>query len=167
MLKIIGVLGFIVCLLIMYLTDYGIPGIRKYDAEFETLDMQFHYNIQTVQNTFEKIGFDGRLAYNHFLILDYFFIICFLVVMIVLSKSVSNFNIVLNTLYILCILRAVFDCLENTMIIFMMNKYPLFSENIANICSYMTTLKFIMLYSWITIFIIQLILNIINRFSKG
>lgn len=39
--KTIGVIGFFICLIIMYITDCGIPGIRKHDPDFKTLDMQF------------------------------------------------------------------------------------------------------------------------------
>lgn len=119
-----------------------------------------------VQDTFEKIGVEGRVAYCNFLILDYVFIVCFLIVMLMISKMISNSLVVQNTLYILCILRAMFDCIENAMLIFMLNNYPVFNSTIAKVCSHMTTLKFIMLYSWLLIILVHIFFKIINKLSK-
>lgn len=45
---IISIIGFIVCLYIMYKTEHGIPGIKKFDANFRLLDMRFKYDVKTV-----------------------------------------------------------------------------------------------------------------------
>ncbi|MGM0421353.1 MAG: hypothetical protein ACQEQG_10195, partial [Bacillota bacterium] len=64
---IFGIIGFLVSLFIMYRTDHGIPGIRKYDPEFRLLDMRFRYDGEIVYDTFERIGEKGRELYRNFL----------------------------------------------------------------------------------------------------
>lgn len=61
-----GTIGFFVCLFLMYGTNHGIPGIRKYDERFRLLDMRFRYNSETLYNTFEQIGVDGMKAYKNY-----------------------------------------------------------------------------------------------------
>lgn len=63
--KTISVSGFVICLLIMYMTRHGISGIREFDPSFRLLDMRFQYSSETIQQTFEKIHDGGRLAYKN------------------------------------------------------------------------------------------------------
>lgn len=71
--KYIGIVGFIICLMIMYTTNHGIRGMRKYDADFRLLDMRFHYTAADVNETFTKLNDGGRVAYRDYWILDFFF----------------------------------------------------------------------------------------------
>ena len=48
----------------------------KHDADFRLLDMRFHYTAADVNETFSKLGEDGRTAYRNYWILDFFFIAC-------------------------------------------------------------------------------------------
>ena len=156
--KIIGIVGFVICLIIMYATDSGIPGIQKYDPNFRLLDMQFHYDAETVHNTFEKIGHSGREAYQNFLLLDFVFIFCFLITMLVITVKVFSYPRARTFFVWICVLRALFDILENILLLVMLNSYPLFNNHLATMCSCITTLKFVVLYAWI--------LGIIIRFIK-
>lgn len=150
--KLAGFFGVFICLMIMYTTRHGIPGIRKYDKNFRLLDMQFHYTGDTVYRTFEKIGPEGRKAYRNFWILDFIFITCLLIVMLTISVSVnmdvpSKYVVVLIWL---CLLRAIFDILENCILLHLAHRFPVKKNLLATICSYITTCKFIALYVWLT-----------------
>jgi len=59
----------------------------------------------------------------------------------------------------ICVLRALFDILENILLLVMLNSYPLFNYLLATICCWVTALKFVVLYAWI--------LGIIVRFIKA
>jgi hypothetical protein len=155
--KIMGICGFITCLFIMYGTNHGIRGIQLYNRSFRLLDMQFHYNIETVRQTFEQISKGGRSAYQKFLMLDFIFIICFLITMFTITDTVfasSNIKIIL---FIVCGLRAIFDITENILLLTMLGRYPVFSKFIATLCSWFTTFKFIMLYIWLLFIAMQTI----------
>lgn len=148
-LKYIGIGGFFICLIIMYTTNHGIPGLRKYDNNFKFLDMQFRYNAAIVYDAFEKIGKDGRKVYRGYWILDFVFIACFLIVQITLLNGLSFNGLVRNILIVLSISRAVFDILENCMLIYLIDKFPSVNNLLANICSCVTTMKFTVLYLWL------------------
>ncbi|NTV78102.1 MAG: hypothetical protein HGA25_02895 [Clostridiales bacterium] len=156
--KIIGIMGFIICLMVMYLTDHGISGIQTYDCSFRLLDMRFHYTSKIVNQTFEQISAGGRIAYQKYLVLDFIFIICFLVVMISISSTVFTSPHVKLFLYTLCGLRALLDVLENILLLRMLRQYPDFDKTLASICSWSTTFKFIMLYIWLLLMILSIIL---------
>ena len=147
--KIISFLGFLACLMVMYTTDHGVPGIKKFDPSFRLLDMRFHYSSEIVKQTFERIGEAGRRAYQKYLVLDFVFIAFFLITMITITNAVPAPSYIRTVLYILCGLRAFFDVFENILLLHMLGQYPVFNDTLATICSWITTLKFIMLYIWL------------------
>lgn len=141
----------------MYRTNHGIPGIQKYDPKFRLLDMRFRYNSEILYNTFEKIGIEGMKAYRNYLLLDFCFIVCFLIVMIAITLKVTPNNVFRHMILGFAISRAIFDIIENTLLIILLNMYPSQSTILADFCSWVTTLKFIVLYLWIVgIIIVQL-----------
>jgi hypothetical protein len=133
----------------MYRTDHGIPGIQKYDEDFRLLDMRFRYNSKVVYNTFNSIGIKGMKLYKKYLAVDYFFILCFLIIMVAISNLILPNTVYNNLLIILAFSRALFDVIENTIIIILINQYPDKNIKLATICSWSTTFKFISLYLWI------------------
>ncbi len=149
LIRIIGIFGFFICLLVMYLTDHGIRSIQTFNSSFRLLDMRFHYISETVKQTFEQISKGGRIAYQKYLVLDFIFILCFLITMITISDAVPTSPKVKTFVYILCGLRALFDVFENILLLHMLNQYPVFNKTTATICSWFTTFKFIMLYIWL------------------
>lgn len=159
--NILGIGGFFICIFIMYVSPYGIKAIRQYDEGFKLLDMRLRYNATALYDTFEKIGKMGREAYNKFLILDYIFITCFLIVMIIIAIKFANNTGVQYILVILASLRALFDILENSLLIYLMKIYPEKNNLLASICSWITTLKFISLYGFVLILILSLLFNFI------
>lgn len=146
---IIGIIGFIGCLIIMYTTNHGIPGIQKYYSDFRLLDMRFRYNNNILYDTFERLGKSGIDAYNRYLYLDFCFIASFLIVIIAISLKVATNTMFRNILIFFAVTRAVLDILENSLLIFLLNKFPNYHIQLADICSWVTTSKFIALYLWI------------------
>lgn len=160
---VLGAIGLFFCLFIMYATSYGIPGITKYDKDFKLLDMQLHYNSKKVYSTFEKIGVEGRNAYLNYLILDYFFIICLFIVMFSITQQFVKNKILHDILIILSLSRGVLDVFENTLLIILINHYPIQNALMANVCSWITTIKFIAMFLWIIGLIISVLFFKQNR----
>ena len=151
----IGIVGFLICLALMYLTDLGVRGIRRYDSSFHSPDMKFHYSVKQVMETFERIGETGRLIYQKYLILDCLFTLFFLIVMLAITNKLITNPSVGNILFVVCVLRAIFDLLENGFLIKVLKKYPEINKSILKWCSYFTTTKFLCLYLWIAVLIIN------------
>ena len=163
---IIGIIGFFISLYVMYRTKHGIPGIQKYDSSFKLLDMQFRYNASTVYTTFENIGEYGRKAYSNYLLLDFCFITCFLIVQLAITKAVVSKPSFQSLLLLLVALRAAFDVAENSILLYIINRYPTKYVALAEFCSWVTTAKFVMLYLWISGIIIILFTILVRNVVK-
>lgn len=155
-LKVIGIIGFFIFLMIIYRSKHGIPGMVKYDADFKLLDMRFHYNNHTIYTTFESLGKAGIVAYQHYLIIDFLFICCFLITMLTINESFIN-NSIQKYGTTFCVLRALFDSIENSLLLVLIHQFPYQSNLLGNICSWMTTCKFLALYSWILLIVFSVI----------
>ncbi len=160
--NVIGITGFLLCLLLMQTTNHGLRGIQKFDPSFRLPDMRFHYSGKSLKSVLERIGEEGRMAYKRFLLLDFIFITCFLITMFAITNAGFVSNPVRILLTITAVMRAVLDVTENTLLLFMLNKYPEFNEKAAVICSWSTTVKFIMLYTWLLLLAIQFVIHRIN-----
>lgn len=148
-LVIVGTAGFFIILFLMHFTNLGIRGIRSFDEEFQLFDMQLRYEPSRIFTSLEKLGIEGRNAYQSYLIMDYLFILCFLVVMAAITSRLFEKNSFRIVALALAFLRALFDVIENTSLIYLINNYPRESKVIATVCSYATTLKFISLFAWL------------------
>jgi len=147
----------------MYATNHGIRGMRKYDAGFRLLDMRFHYTATNVNETFTKLNVGGRVAYRNYWILDFFFIACFLVVQLTIINSIAMSDTAINVLIVLSFLRAIFDIVENSILLYLIDKYPIQNNQLATICSWVTTSKFIALYLWIVGIAVMLLYPVVHR----
>ena len=144
----LGIAGFVLCLGIMYATDHGIRGLRKHDADFRLLDMRFRYTAADVSDTFSKLGEAGRIAYRNFWILDFFFIPCLLIVQIAVVHRIDMNATARNGLVVLSAIRAALDIAENSILLHLIGKYPAEDRRTATTCAWITTSKFVVLYTW-------------------
>lgn len=152
----LGIIGFFACLAIMYLTPFGVHGIRKFDPSFKMPDMQFHPSAQQMILEFEKIGKNGRNIYQKYLILDCIFLFCFGILMLTVTSHLFT-GLQYQIFVIVCILRGGFDLLENCILIAVLKIPSLPSIPLLQLCSYFTTFKFIMLYIWLVGVVFQLL----------
>jgi hypothetical protein len=71
--------------------------------------------------------------------------------MIAISQKVvtDRYSGLIYILIGLAITRALFDVIENTILIILLNMYSKQNIVVANICSWATTFKFLALYLWL------------------
>jgi hypothetical protein len=156
---VLGTIGFCVSLILMEFTYLGVRGIQQYDPGFGLLDMRFRYDANTVYQVFDRIGGEGQKAYQHYLLLDYCFITCFLIVMLALSLRITADPVQRNILIVLASARALCDILENTLLIVLINNYPQQNMLLATVCSWATTIKFVFMFLWMGMLILAGIIN--------
>lgn len=161
----VGIIGFFVCLTIMYLTPYGVRGIRSFDPTFQMPDMKFHYSVEQLTLAFEKIGSNGRDIYQKYLVLDCAFVFCFGIIMLTITNYLFT-GLPRNILIVVCVLRGVFDLLENCFLILVLKNYPDTNKQFLTLCSFFTTIKFIMLYIWIASIILQIMLLVFLKMQS-
>ena len=146
---------------------HGIQRIREYDSEFRLLDMQVRYDSSTVYETMERLGPAGRRAYRDYLVLDFVFIACLLVVMLTITNVLYPPSIMRTIGLAASIMRAVFDISENIMLLFMIRNWPVSDRFLPAVCSWSTTLKFLMLYAWCLIVLYRLLSAAVRNFGSG
>ena len=155
--KIIGIAGFFLCLLTMYLPGHGIQKIGDHDPGFRLLDMQLRYDSIRVHETMKGLGEEGRKAYRDYLMLDFLFIGCFLVVMLTITNSLFATSALIKIVSCAGILRALFDIVENIMLLLLISNFPIYKHALSIAASRATTLKFLMLYLWLAVVLCRLI----------
>lgn len=124
--------------------------------------MRLRYDEKTVYQVFDQIGGEGQKAYQHYLLLDYCFITCFLIVMLALSFRIAADPVQRNILILLASARALCDILENTLLMVLINNYPQQNMLLATVCSWSTTIKFIFMFLWLGMLILVWILNFVR-----
>ena len=87
---IVRVAGLLVVLVIMYGSEFGIPGIERYWDGFKLLDMQFTYSKATVEHMMAMLGEEGIQHYLYYFIVDFFFIGALGCVQLQISKNIAN-----------------------------------------------------------------------------
>lgn len=159
---VLGTIGFFVSLILMEFTNLGARGIQQYDPGFSLLDMRFKYDANIVYQVFDQIGEQGQQSYKNYLLLDYFFITCFLIVMLALSFRVTADPLQRNILIVLASARALCDIVENTLLIILINNYPQQNLLLATVCSWSTTIKFVFMFLWVGMLIFALFSNFVK-----
>lgn len=91
------------------MTNLGVHGVQKCNPSFQSLDMKFHYSSELLLQTFDQIGETGRTIYQNYLFLDSIFTICFLIVMLTITNSLFTKGVLQNIVFIICILKALFE----------------------------------------------------------
>lgn len=124
--------------------------------------MRLRYDEKTVYQVFDQIGGEGQKAYQHYLLLDYCFITCFLIVMLALSFRIAADPVQRNILIFLASARALCDILKNTLLMVLINNYPQQNMLLATVCSWSTTIKFIFMFLWLGMLIFVWILNFVR-----
>jgi hypothetical protein len=124
--------------------------------------MRLRYDEKTVYQVFDQIGGEGQKAYQHYLLLDYCFIACFLIVMLALSFRITEDPMQRNILICLASARALCDILENTLLMVLINSYPQQNMLLATVCSWSTTIKFIFMFLWLGMLIFIWIFNFVR-----
>jgi hypothetical protein len=76
--------------------------------------------------------------------------------MISISLKVTDNNFIRNVLIFSASVRALFDIIENSILLKLIKICPEKNIALANICSWSTTLKFISLYVWIIFIFISI-----------
>lgn len=155
-------------LLILFFNLVLLPEFPKLFLENNTeinsiLDLKFSYAVNQAYHILETLGENGRNAYKlNILFIDmpyaltYGFVYAFIILMLLKTTTLKK----LNYLYLIPFFISWFDILENSGIVLMLQKYPIKLDNICNVTSIFTSLKWI--FATITfLIIVTLLINLI------
>ena len=124
--------------------------IRVQDREFRMPDMRFHYTADELNQAFEEVGTENLPRLRRYWLLDFGFIVCFWGVMLSIDLNIDG---PATTLYVLmgiaATLRALFDVLENILLLRLYRAYPDRRNRTARFAGFVTSVKFLCLYAWV------------------
>lgn len=159
---ILGLLGGagMACLLyLMWYSPKGVPALKKCDPHFSLLDMRFHYSSPELYRQLEALGSDGIVLQRRFWKMDFFFIACFWLVMISISRGQALGTIFYIPLIALASVRAALDALENLLLLSLCAAYPRQRRRRAAFSGFVTSCKFLALYAWVALLFIRLFIR--------
>jgi len=152
----------VICLFIMHHYEVALHAIGVNDK----LDMNFGYTFSQMSDVFQILHRNDSRIYFAYITVDFIFIISYLFVqkyflMYAIGENAINtkWKYLLYTVYF----RAAFDVMEDLMFLYL---FFYISKNMAWIvivASFITKLKFIMLWTWMASLLLSIVLHIKYR----
>jgi hypothetical protein len=153
---------FIVSVVLMNFSPYGVAGIKEYGSNAEFLDTNLCYTPTFVYSMLDSIGLMGILAHIRVNFIDFLFIFTFLFIQNAVAKQILsriNSEKKYKRISVFAYLRAAFDITENILLITALLNYPHQMNIVLIIAAAMTVLKWDSLVIWIILLIIEIILS--------
>lgn len=142
---------FILALTILEISPVGAMRLASLSSGQGMLDMRFGYTAESAYSMFGFIGEEGRLLYTQLLGLDYLFTVVYMLLQTLLITAlmhkarISERFLLLN---LIPLLRCLLDMLENTLLYFLLIRYPVVYPSVISICSIVTVVKLSLNYGY-------------------
>jgi hypothetical protein len=128
------------------------------DNPFRMPDVRFHYTPGELNAIFTEAGVEGRPQMRRYWLLDLGLIVCFWGVMIVIGLNIAGQGTTLLLLMgIIATVRMGFDLLENGLLMWLLQVYPVQKPAAARLAGAATSLKFLFLYAWVAFLFVKLV----------
>ncbi len=142
------------------LLDYSPKSPRRLHVdgrEFHMPDMRFHYNADALYAILDSAGAENLPRLRRYWRLDFGFIVCFLGVMLSIDLNIDGPATMLYLLMgLAAVLRAVFDVLENILLLRVAHALPARKNGLAKVAGFVTSAKFLCLYAWVAMLFFKL-----------
>lgn len=154
----------------LYLVEWssiGATAVGQYNNGYGTFDMK-SYSAETVSEVLQNMQPEGFHVYRQYFVADYFFVLTFGLLQILLLNSVYRWTKqpIRKTLWIVPILRGICDVVENTLLLITLNSYPDIHAQLLEIASGATWLKLMLIRIWSVLFLAGLLVSIVRRIGK-
>lgn len=145
--------------------------MRRFEVIFDhfnvkSLDMRFGYTAKDVYSVFGLLGVNGRNQLLLYYITDFIFIIAFAIVQIAIIQLVLG-NLSHKELYglflIIPIIRGIYDYIENILFVYLIFQLPNEHSFLIQIMSFITQIKFIVLWVWLMTIPMTIFIRIFNE----
>jgi hypothetical protein len=152
---------------------YGVKMFRllSRNEKIEILDLQFSYSPEKARAIIAEYGDGGRLFAARFEMtmdtaypLAYTFL--FIITIAWIYKALSRYGIVYAYIHLLPLLGMMADYCENICIVTMFKNYPGFSDTVARLSSFFTSLKWSLVGVEVLVILVGLGLLVNQRFIR-
>lgn len=153
------IIGLIICLVVMYATNVGIPGIEQYyNGTFKLLDMRYSYTMDTVSEMMTQLGTQGIQHYLMYLVLDVVFIVFLFLVQRSLSILAAGNSKRLRICLMISITgRGVLDIIEDLLLSLILRHQ--ISLEFVTVASCITSLKFVCMGAWLVLICVGVVFH--------
>jgi len=145
---------FFVVLFFMQRGPFGAARIKALSAGFGTLDMRFGYQTSEVASLFGQLGTAGRRDYTHLLLLDFGFMLVYMLLQSLLITALMRkvqLPARFDRLNLLPFLRSALDAAENLLLLSLLAAFPKTSTVVVTIASMLTIVKLAINYGYIAL----------------
>ena len=142
---------FILTLVILETSPIGAMQLASLNGGQGMLDMRFGYTAETAYGMFAQIGEQGRLLYTQLLGLDFVFTVVYMLLQTLLITALMHKAAIpdrLTVLNLIPLLRCLLDLLENTLLYFLLIRYPAAHGSLVAFCSVVTVAKLVLNYGY-------------------
>lgn len=156
-------------LLMIEVGPYSSKNLGKYNNGYGTFDMK-SYDTNKVVQVLDNMQQKGFAIYRGYFVFDYLFIIVFGAVQIYLTSIAYGWcknRKIVTMLSIVPVARGIFDLIENTLLLIVIQSYPNVLSQVITVASSATWLKLLMIRVWSAIFIIGIVGSIYHRNKKS
>lgn len=138
----------------LYFVEYGVAGsnvVAAYNNGYGTFDMK-SYNVTTVNNILGDMDARGLNIYKLYYVFDFLFIIAFAIFQISITKFVYSWykgkaqKVIIHGIPIA---RALFDALENCILLYSIYCFPNVNEGLINTSAAFTQIKLLLIKLWV------------------
>lgn len=133
---------------------------RKLGKTFRMPDVRLYYGADTLYQTFEEAGEDGRPQMRRYWLFDFGLMACLTVVMILATMNMAARGTWLYALMIsLCLVRTLVDAGEDALLLYLLKKFPKRMDDVAWITGIVTAVKHALLLAWVALLFFLLLLK--------
>lgn len=170
--KIVIILFILTQIIYFLMLLYTIPIVANYANGMEIFDLQpTGFSADYALSLLESLGVEGREYYLWRQIpLDFLYPLLFGVTYSLLLGFLFKKAKINNKYFYLTLVplfAGLFDYMENIGIIFMLNSFPSFSINLANVTSFFSILKSISTTIFFVLLFIQIVALVLNRYKNA
>ncbi len=151
---------------VLFFGPSGLPALKGATGGYGSFDMRFSYTADAIMTVFSHFDGDRVDIFSKYFMLDYMFLALCAVVMVSLPLMIylrdDKHYLLFRSAMFSAIVYALFNVIENLMIMDMVNTTPRFTDGEANLCSGITMLKWAFLCVWVLSIVLLMIFTLLD-----
>jgi len=160
-------ISLVLFLVSMYIMRFYANNVTEHNSE-KIIDLRMGYSYDEIVNYINQLDDNGKNYYvSRFHFVDTFYPIIYCIfyatILSYLIKKCFPKIKIIKMLLVLPIIGMICDLIENILLNHIVNNFDNFKENIVNISSVFTIVKFIMVYTSLTLSVLFLMVIIVKR----
>lgn len=151
---------------VLFFSPFGLQAMKSATGGYGSFDMRFSYTPDAIMTILSHFEGDRMEIFSRYFMLDYIFLALYSVVMFSLPLLIylrdDKHYLLFRSAMFSAVAHAVFDVIENLMLMRMVETTPMFTDGEANLCSGITVLKWAFLGIWVLSIVMLMIFTLLD-----